>query len=171
MPQNVDQAREWYKRAAENGNRMAMHNLAALYASANGDHQNFDKAGVWFKRAADQGVVDSQFNLGMLYARGLGVEQDLGQSYFWFSLAAAQGDQDAKGARDDVARSIDAARMQDLKNQIANWQAEEISLSSNYAPIGTWDPEFNPGPSIDKKEVVMGCADSTSQVGFFPRQA
>ncbi len=102
----------------------------------------------------------------MLYARGLGVEQDLGQSYFWFSLAAAQGDQDAKGARDDVARSIDAARMQDLKNQIANWQAEEISLSSNYAPIGTWDPEFNPGPSIDKKEVVMGVQTALLKLGF-----
>lgn len=166
VQQNIEQAKEWYKRSAENGNRMAMHNLAALYASANEEQQDFKKAGVWFQRAADQGVVDSQFNLGMLFARGLGVEQDLGQSYFWFALAAMQGDQDAKGARDDVARSIDATEMQNLKNEIANWQPEKISLSSNYAPIGTWDPEFNPGPTIDKKEVILGVQSALLKLGF-----
>lgn len=166
VTQNIDQAKEWYKRAAENGNRMAMHNLAALYASADESQQDFSKAGVWFKRAADQGVVDSQFNLGMLYARGLGVEQDLNQSYFWFALAANQGDQDAKGARDDVARSIDAAQMQTLKEQVANWRPEEVALGSNYAPIGTWDPEFDPGPAIDKKEVVLGVQSALLKLGF-----
>jgi localization factor PodJL len=166
VPQNIEQAKEWYKRAAENGNRMAMHNLAALYASADESQQDFSKAGVWFQRAADQGVVDSQFNLGMLFARGLGVEQDLNQSYFWFALAAMQGDQDAKGARDDVARSIDPAQMQILKEQLANWQPEEVALGSNYAPIGTWDPEFDPGPSIDKKEVVLGVQSALMKLGF-----
>ncbi|AVX05428.1 secretory immunoglobulin A-binding protein EsiB [Maritalea myrionectae] len=166
VKQDIDQAKEWYKRAAENGNRMAMHNLAALFASADEEQQDFKKASVWFQRAADQGVVDSQFNLGMLFARGLGVEQDLGQSYFWFALAAMQGDQDATGARDDVARSIDATEMQNLKNQIANWQPEEIALGANYAPIGTWDPEFNPGPSIDKKEVVLGVQTALAKLGF-----
>lgn len=166
VKQDIAQAKEWYKRSAENGNRMAMHNLAALFASANESEQNFDKAAVWFKRAADQGVVDSQFNLGMLYARGLGVEQDLNQSYFWFALAALQGDQDAKGARDDVARSIDAAQMQELKDRISNWKSEEVALGSNYAPIGTWDPEFDPGPAIDKKEVVLGVQTALLKLGF-----
>ncbi|MCF4097658.1 peptidoglycan-binding protein [Maritalea mediterranea] len=166
VKQNIDQAKEWYKRAAENGNRMAMHNLAALFASADANQQDFSKASVWFERAANQGVVDSQFNLGMLYARGLGVEQDLGKSYFWFALAALQGDQDAKGARDDVARSIDAAQMQDLKDRVANWQPEKVALGANYAPIGTWDPAFDPGPAIEKKEVVLGVQTALLKLGF-----
>lgn len=164
--QDIAQAKEWYKRSAENGNRMAMHNLAALFASADENEQNFDNAAVWFKRAADHGVVDSQFNLGMLYARGLGVEQDLSQSYFWFALAAQRGDKDAKAARDDVARSIDAAQMQELKERVANWTSEKIVLGSNYAPIGTWDPAFDPGPAINKKEIILTVQTALLKLGF-----
>ena len=63
------------------GNRMAMHNLAALYAGGGLGTQQFDAAAKWFEEAANRGMKDSQFNLGMLYARGLGVKQDLGASF------------------------------------------------------------------------------------------
>ena len=105
---DLDTAKLWYERAAEAGNRMSMHNLAALYAGGQLGKQQFDSAAKWFEEAANRGLTDSQFNLGMLYARGLGVPQSLEDSFKWFGIAALSGDKDAAKARDDIARSLDA---------------------------------------------------------------
>jgi len=166
IPKDLDQAKLWYLRAAEAGNRMGMHNLAALYASGPDSDRDFGAAARWFEEAAKRGVLDSQFNLGMLYARGLGVSQDFAQSYKWFSIAAANGDKDAQKARDDVARSLDAAQMGTIKQELAQWRPTTIDLPSNFAPIGTWDKNFNPGPEIDQREVVLGVQIALSKLGF-----
>ncbi|GLQ17571.1 peptidoglycan-binding protein [Maritalea porphyrae] len=166
IQKDLDQAKLWYLRAAEAGNRMGMHNLAALYASGPDSDRDFSAAARWFEEAAKRGVLDSQFNLGMLYARGLGVGQDFAQSFKWFSIAAANGDKDAQKARDDVARSLDPAQMSDIKQELAAWQPTKIDLPSNFAPIGTWDKNFNPGPEIDQREVVLGVQIALSKLGF-----
>lgn len=166
IEKNLDQAKLWYLRAAEAGNRMGMHNLAALYASGPDGERDFNAATRWFEEAAKRGVLDSQFNLGMLYARGLGVTQDFEQSYKWFSIAAANGDKDAQKARDDVARSLDPTQMSAIKLELAQWRAEPIDLASNFAPIGTWDKNFNPGAEIKQREVVMGVQIALTKLGF-----
>lgn len=159
-------ARLWYQRAAEAGNRMSMHNLASLYAGGELDTQDFAAAAHWFEEAAARGLTDSQFNLGMLYARGLGVEQDFEKSYIWFSLAAKAGDTDASGARDDVARSLDAETVQRLNETIAGWLPAEIDLASNFAPIGTWDQAFDPGQPITNREVILRVQMLLGKLGF-----
>jgi len=166
VDKDLDQAKLWYLRSAEAGNRMGMHNLAALHASGPDGDRDFNVAARWFEEAAKRGVLDSQFNLGMLYARGLGVSQDFAQSYKWFSIAAANGDKDASKARDDVARSLDPGQMSTIKQELAGWRPEAINLASNYAPIGTWDKNFNPGAEIDQREVVLGVQIALSKLGF-----
>lgn len=163
---DLDMARLWYQRAAEAGNRMSMHNLASLYAGGELEDQDFAAAAHWFEEAAGRGLTDSQFNLGMLYARGLGVEQDFEQSYIWFSLAARSGDEDAANSRDDVARSLDADAIQRLDNTIAAWAPVEIDIASNFAPIGTWDDEFDPGPAITNRDVVMRVQMLLGKLGY-----
>src|SRR5690606_11981501 len=121
-------ARIWYQRGAEAGNRMAMHNLAALYAGGQLGDQQFEPAAEWFGQAAARGMTDSQFNLGMLYARGLGVEQDFEASYKWFSLAARNGDADAAKARDDIAKSLTAEAVSRITDEVDAWTAEPIDL-------------------------------------------
>ncbi|HET8728640.1 MAG TPA: peptidoglycan-binding protein [Alphaproteobacteria bacterium] len=166
VSKDLAEARLWYERAAEAGNRMAMHNLAALYAGGNLGKQQFDAAAKWFEEAADRGLTDSQFNLGMLYARGLGVQQNLKDSYKWFALAATKGDGDAAKARDDVAASLDAATVQQLNEEVKGWQPEPINLVANYAPIGTWAKNFDPGNAITTHDVVLEVQKALEQLGY-----
>jgi localization factor PodJL len=166
VEKDLEQARLWYQRAAEGGNRMAMHNLAALYAGGGLGTQQFDAAAKWFEEAANRGMKDSQFNLGMLYARGLGVTQDLAASFKWFSLAANRGDQDAAKARDDIAASLDAATVQALMADLGTFRPVAIDLAANFAPIGTWNRDFDPGETITTPKVVMGVQMALGLLGF-----
>jgi localization factor PodJL len=166
VEKDLEMARLWYQRAAEAGNRMAMHNLAALYASGQLGEQQFEQAGQWFTQAATLGMVDSQFNLGMLYARGLGVEQDFEQSYKWFSLAAKAGDADAGKARDDIAKSLTADAVSRIAGEVETWTSQPIALDVNFAPIGTWAPDFDPGEAIANKEVVSRVQQALNRLGF-----
>ncbi|HEY0034282.1 MAG TPA: tetratricopeptide repeat protein, partial [Devosia sp.] len=166
VEKNLETAKLWYQRAAEAGNRMAMHNLAALYASGQMGDQEFESAAEWFQQAADRGMTDSQFNLGMLYARGLGLEQNFELSYKWFSLAAKSGDADASKARDDIAKSLNADAVGRVTAEIEAWKAQPIDLAANYAPLGTWSSQFDPGEAITAQEVVAKVQQALTKLGF-----
>ncbi|KQT49413.1 hypothetical protein ASG47_03520 [Devosia sp. Leaf420] len=166
VDKDLDMARLWYQRSADAGNRMAMHNLAALYASGQLGDQQFNQAAEWFERAAQRGMTDSQFNLGMLYARGLGVEQDFEKSYKWFSLAAKRGDADSAKARDDIAKSLTADAVSRITAEVDAWKAEPIELEANFAPIGTWMKDFNPGDAITSKEVIARVQEVLTRLGY-----
>src|SRR5690606_4996708 len=145
VDKDLEQARLWYQRAAEAGNRMAMHNLAALHAGGELGEQQFELAAEWFEKAANQGMTDSQFNLGMLYARGLGVDQSFEHSYKWFSLAALSGDKDAIQARSDIAKSLTAEAVGRIDAEVEAWKLGPVDFAANFAPMGTWSSEFDPG--------------------------
>ena len=166
VEKDLEMARLWYQRAADAGNRMAMHNLAALYAGGQLGEQQFELAAEWFTKAAARGMTDSQFNLGMLYARGLGVDQDFEQSYKWFSLAARSGDADAGKARDDMAKSLSADAVSRIGAEVSAWSSEPIALDVNFAPIGTWAADFDPGETIANKEVVARVQQVLNRLGF-----
>ncbi|SFZ86255.1 Sel1 repeat-containing protein [Devosia enhydra] len=166
VTKDPEQARLWYQRAADAGNRMSMHNLAAVYAGGDLGKQDFAAAAQWFEKAARLGLADSQFNLGMLYARGLGVPQDFAQSYAWFTRAARHGDGDAAKARDDVARSLDAATVTRLAAEAEAWTAEPFDLAANFAPIGTWSRDFDPGLPVENRDVVRSVQAALVRLGF-----
>jgi localization factor PodJL len=166
VEKNLETAKLWYERAAEAGNRMSMHNLAALYAGGQLGKQQFDSAAKWFEEAARRGLTDSQFNLGMLYARGLGVPQSLEDSYKWFGIAALSGDKDAAKARDDIARSLDAEAMTRLADIVNNFKPEPIELSANFAPIGTWSKDFDPGETITTHDIVASVQKALGRLGY-----
>ncbi|MDE7290843.1 MAG: sel1 repeat family protein, partial [Treponemataceae bacterium] len=56
---------ECYKKAAEQGNAYAQHNLANCYSFGEGTEQDYAKAFEWYKKAAEQGVSEAQYNLGV----------------------------------------------------------------------------------------------------------
>ncbi len=166
VEKNLTSARLWYQLAADAGNRMSMHNLASLLASGNLGEQQFDAAAHWFENGASLGLTDSQFNLGMLYARGLGVTQSLENSFKWFAIAAAAGDEDAAKARDDIARSLDAQIVARLNQEVQAWAPNAMNIRANFAPIGTWSTEFDPGPEIEAREVIMRVQAALNGIGF-----
>ena len=166
VTKDLNTARLWYERAAEAGNRMSMHNLAALYAGGQLGKQQFDSAAKWFEEAAKRGLTDSQFNLGMLYARGLGVAQSMPDSFKWFSLAAQSGDKDAAKARDDIARSLDAATVAKLTAEVNAFKPEAIDLKANFAPIGSWSKTFDPGETITTRDIVASVQKALGKLGY-----
>lgn len=90
--QDYAEAAKWYERAALQGNAMAQHNLALMYARGEGVVRNPDMAYFWYKKAALQGEPSAQNNLACMYYDGtLG-----GKNYFkavkWYKKAAKQGD-------------------------------------------------------------------------------
>ncbi|HHS82839.1 MAG TPA: peptidoglycan-binding protein, partial [Devosia sp.] len=166
VEKDLSRARLWYQLAADAGNRMSMHNLASLLAGGKLGEQDFERAAYWFGKAAALGLKDSQFNLAMLYARGLGVPQNLEESFKWFSIAASLGDQDAAKARDDIARSLDAQVATRISDETKGWQPDPLNIPANFAPIGTWSPDFDPGPAITDKNVIRQVQAALNRIGY-----
>ncbi|NOZ37380.1 MAG: sel1 repeat family protein [Gammaproteobacteria bacterium] len=83
----------WYRRAAEQGDREAQHNLGLAYARGLGVKKNIPKAIKWWRAASMKGNTDSQYNLGIIYATGGdGVSRNFKEAKRWWLLAAANGD-------------------------------------------------------------------------------
>ncbi|VAX12228.1 hypothetical protein MNBD_GAMMA24-1397 [hydrothermal vent metagenome] len=83
----------WYRRAAEQGDREAQHNLGLAYARGLGVKKNISKAIKWWRAASMKGNTDSQYNLGIIYATGGdGVSRNFKEAKRWWLLAAANGD-------------------------------------------------------------------------------
>lgn len=58
---------KWYKRAAENEDPRAQHNLGILYLSGEGVEKNLEKAKKYFKKAAEQSLGEAVYHLSLLY--------------------------------------------------------------------------------------------------------
>jgi localization factor PodJL len=98
LGKDAAEGRRWIQRAAENGERGAMHNLALLYYQGIGGPKNPTTAAEWFRRAAQLGLVDSQFNLAELYEAGFGVGENPAEAYKWYLIASRSGDGESRSA-------------------------------------------------------------------------
>lgn len=96
VPQNYNEAANWFRRAAEQGNATAQYNLGFLYAGGKGVTQSYKIAAKWFHQAAEQRHENAQVYLGILYADGKGVTRNYMESAKWFLRAAEQGNSRAQ---------------------------------------------------------------------------
>ncbi|HEX3700998.1 MAG TPA: peptidoglycan-binding protein [Phenylobacterium sp.] len=108
---NPAEARRWTARAAEGGDRSAMHNLALYEFRGEGGPQDLAAAAGWFRKAAEAGVVDSQYNLALLYESGSGVDRDLAEAYKWFTVAAGGGDAQARAGAVELEAKLSPAQL------------------------------------------------------------
>ena len=65
-----------------------------------------------YRKAANAGIAEGQYRLGEIYAAGRGVTQNNSQAYIWLSLAANAGHAGAKARRDQVAKALQPAEIQ-----------------------------------------------------------
>ena len=83
---NYKQAMHWYRRAAEQGNPEAQHNMAAMYFDGRGIPQDYVQAYAWFSVAAANGVEISpperDKTAKRLTPEQLAKGQELAASYF-----------------------------------------------------------------------------------------
>ena len=124
VKQNHTKAANFFRLAAEQGHAKAQFNLGALYYKGEGVAQNYTAAANWYRRAAKQGVAKAQFNLGALYHNGEGVAQNYSEAYIWFSLASAGNYPNAREARDQVAKKLDADSMKNAQSETARREEE-----------------------------------------------
>jgi localization factor PodJL len=96
LAKDPTQSRHWLERAAEGGDRTAMHNLGLDLHEGVGGPRNAAQAAEWFRRAAELGLLDSQFNLAAIYEHGDGVSVNPAEAYKWYLIAGRSGDAEAK---------------------------------------------------------------------------
>jgi localization factor PodJL len=106
LRKDAAEARRWTERAAQGGDRKAMHNLGLYYFEGQGGAKNTTTAAQWFRKAADLGLSDSQYNLGRLYEEGYGVSQNAAEAYKWYLIAARAGDTEAKASAERVKKDL-----------------------------------------------------------------
>ena len=69
--EDLRQAAYWYRKAAEQGDRMGQYSLGALYRAGRGVPKDARQAGVWIRRAAEQGYALAQYALGSIFEDGV----------------------------------------------------------------------------------------------------
>ena len=95
VPRDLDQARDWYTRAAAQGYSGALYSLGYVCFTQN----DGACAVAWWTRAAAQDSADAMFSLGVLYDEGTAAPRDPVQAHMWYDLAAATGAAGAAEAR------------------------------------------------------------------------
>jgi localization factor PodJL len=117
------EARRWTERAAQGGDRLAMHDLALYQIRGVGGPKNPPLAAQWFRRAADLGLVDSQFNLGLLYEKGIGVPQNMAEAYKWYLVAGRSGDAESRSSAQRARAALSADAQAVVERTAAGYRA------------------------------------------------
>jgi len=77
-----------------------------------------------YRKAANAGIAEGQYRLGEIYAAGRGVNQSNVQAYIWLSLAANTGHAGAKARRDQVAKALQPAEIQQADRLVRQRSAQ-----------------------------------------------
>jgi len=89
--QDYQKAIIWYRKAAEERDRLAQHNIGDLYYFGQGVEHNDTLAAEWYLKSAEQGYEQAQLKIAVLYANGRGVPIDIAESLRWLQKAADNG--------------------------------------------------------------------------------
>jgi len=98
-------AREWYEKAANEGDTNAMTSLGLLYENGQGVTRDYAKAREWYEKAVAKGNTNAIVNLGLLYENGQGVTRDYAKAREWYEKAADKGDASAKAKLEQLSIS------------------------------------------------------------------
>jgi TPR repeat protein len=106
VPKDDTKARDWYRRAAQQGHAKAQATLGSDLYYATLNHQlpseTYAEAFRWLTQAAEQGQAMAQADLANMYAFGRGVPEDWSKKIYWDTQAAEQGHEGAaKSLSDD----------------------------------------------------------------------
>jgi localization factor PodJL len=151
VPRDLALARSWTLKAAQAGERTAMHNLGLYLMDGDGGPRDPAQAAVWFRKAADAGVVDAQFNLAVLYEAGRGTPKNLPEAYRWFSIAANAGDGLAR------ARAVALeTKLTPAERQAAARSADRFEPGRR--PADGLPPVINPASTVAETQKLLARA-------------
>ncbi|CBJ83038.1 conserved hypothetical protein [Xenorhabdus bovienii str. Jollieti] len=91
VKQDYIKAKDWYEKAALQGDMNSQVSLGVMYYYAEGIPQDYIKAKEWLEKAAAQDSAGSQAILGIMYYVGEGVQKDDGKAKEWFKKSCDNG--------------------------------------------------------------------------------
>lgn len=121
LPQNYQEAKYWFKKAADQGHAGAQVNLGTLYSLGQGAPFSDPMALFWFQKAADQRNALAFAKLGMMYERGRGVSQNLVEAHMWYNLSSAYGEKRAAESRNAVAKHMTTEQVAEAEARAKKW--------------------------------------------------
>ncbi|WP_319532884.1 tetratricopeptide repeat protein [uncultured Cohaesibacter sp.] len=105
VDQDIKEAANWFKLAADDNNAEAQFALGLMHARGQGVDKDLKKALDLFEKAAAQGQKHAQFNLGLIYLEGQLVRQDMTKAMDLLTKSANQGLPDAQYTLANLYRS------------------------------------------------------------------
>ena len=171
---------EWFRKSADQGYALAMHNVAAYYLNV---FKNQQLAFQWYRKAAEAGHESSQTVVGLMYIKGAGGTPDIQQAMTWLQRAAASGSEEAKqviaalqqefGRQHSPSRSRDYGYGHSAKTHIASRIKSIIAVQLGKSESEIWlnTTLSNLGAdSLDAVELVMAIEDEF-EIEITDRQA
>jgi len=162
LAKDPTQSRRWLEKAAEGGDRTAMHNLALDEHEGVGGPRNAPAAAEWFRRAAELGLLDSQFNLAALYEHGDGVSANPAEAYKWYLIAARSGDAESRAGALRVRASLTPDARAVAERAAAEFRPTEASAGAPAAPTQAAGAPMKPA-SPD----VVTAQRALNQLGYY----
>lgn len=100
--QAFNQAREWFAKAAAQGDVEGRLEYGEMLRIGQGGEHDYHGAYQQYRYAAQQGNRMAQYRMGMMREKGLGAPRNNQHAYAWFSLAATEGMDEAIQARETL---------------------------------------------------------------------
>ncbi|WP_269716571.1 peptidoglycan-binding protein [Caulobacter sp. NIBR2454] len=159
---NPAEARRWTERAAQGGDRKAMHNLGLYYFEGQGGQKNPAVAAQWFRKAADLGLVDSQYNLGRIYEAGFGVAQNNAEAYKWYLIAGKAGDDEARASAVRIKPQLSAEAQTAAERSAAGFRTAGGAAPTNLAAAGAANSLITAQKALSRLGYYQGPQDGVS---------
>ena len=166
LRKDLGEARVWTQRAAEAGDRKAMHNLALYYFEGTGGQKDVAVAAQWFRKAADLGLVDSQYNLARLYEKGFGVGQNPAEAYKWYLIAARSGDADSRQSALTIKSQISPQAQAAAERAAASFQPQGPDAGALAAGLDL-TPQLAQATAQPGGGEVMNLQRALSRLGYY----
>jgi cell division septation protein DedD len=141
LPRDEEQARDWFRRAAEKGHRPAQANLGIMLFQLG----EKPEALRWLRTAADAGEPRAQYVYGVASWNGDGLPRSLTVAYAFLARAADQGLAEARAALDRLVprlTPVERANGWALASSMARGDGKVVPLSRVANP----NPEIAVGP-------------------------
>lgn len=94
--EETQQAAEWFRRSAQQGNQASSFRLAYMMATGLGVPRDEEKAATLLASTAKAGYLPGQRIYGMYLEAGLGVKQNPEEALYWYDRAAEKGDEESR---------------------------------------------------------------------------
>lgn len=91
IDRDLDEARCFYRTAAEGGSHRGMLAMGRLYQFGIGGRPDYARARDWYVKAVNAGSTEAMNRIGLLYLRGQGVPKSRDEAIGWFRKARDAG--------------------------------------------------------------------------------